>query len=136
MDDATLMQRKRLVGTLLVLPCQVERLAGVLPGLLAVSRQTTDLAEPCDPVGTTYQRARVDIFPDRLLQQYAPLREAPVQPRGIAQASREHAQPVTVPRGTTEGQALIEHPDGGLQVPLGEAQDAEADVGSEGKSQV
>ena len=50
-DNAKLVQRERLVGTLLLLPGQVERLAGVLPGLLAVSRQTTDLAEPCDPAG-------------------------------------------------------------------------------------
>jgi hypothetical protein len=31
--------------------------------------------------------------------------------------------------GTTEGQALLQHPDGGLQVPLGEVQEAEATVG-------
>ena len=48
-DGAQLVQRIRLVGTLFVLPGQVERLARVLPGLLAASRQTTDLAEPCDP---------------------------------------------------------------------------------------
>ena len=48
MDNAKLVQRERLVSAFLVLPGQVERLAGVLPGLLAVSRQTTDLAEPCD----------------------------------------------------------------------------------------
>ena len=50
MDDAKLVQRERLVPAFLLLPGQVERLAGVLPGLLAASRQTTDLAEPCDPV--------------------------------------------------------------------------------------
>ena len=53
MDDAKLVQRERLVPAFLLLPGQVERLAGVLPGLLAASRQTTDLAEPCDPVGMT-----------------------------------------------------------------------------------
>ena len=37
-DDAKLVQRECLVGTLFMLPGQVERLAGVLPGLLAVSR--------------------------------------------------------------------------------------------------
>ena len=50
MDNAKLVQRERLVPACLVLPGQVERLARVLPGLLAASRQTTDLAEPCDPV--------------------------------------------------------------------------------------
>ena len=53
MDGTKLMQRQRLVGTLFVLPGQGEGLAGVLPGLIAASRQTTDLAEPCDPVGKT-----------------------------------------------------------------------------------
>ena len=48
MDDAKLVQRERLVPAFLLLPGQVERLARVLPGLLAASRQTTDLAEPCD----------------------------------------------------------------------------------------
>jgi hypothetical protein len=38
-----------LVGPLFVLPGQVERLPGVLPGFLAASRQTPDLTEPCDP---------------------------------------------------------------------------------------
>ena len=51
MDDAKLVQRERLVPAFLALPGQVERLAGVLPGLLAASRQTTDLAEPRDLVG-------------------------------------------------------------------------------------
>ena len=53
MDGAKLVQRERLVPALLELPGQVECLARVLPGLLAASRQTTDLAEPCDPVGIT-----------------------------------------------------------------------------------
>ena len=52
MDDAKLVQRERLVPAFLLLPGQVKRLAGVLPGLLAASRQTTDLAEPCDPAGS------------------------------------------------------------------------------------
>jgi hypothetical protein len=67
MDNATLVQHKRLGPTLLELPGQVERLARVLPGLLAAFRQPTDLTEPCDPVGMTLQRACADIFPDRLL---------------------------------------------------------------------
>ena len=45
-DGAKLVQRERLVPACLVLSGQVERLAGVLPGLLVVSRQTPDLAEP------------------------------------------------------------------------------------------
>ena len=122
MDDAKLVQRERLVPAFLLLPGQVERLARVLPGLLAASRQTTDLAEPCDPVGMTLQRARADTFADRLLQQRAPLREAPLERIGIAQARRDRSQPVPVAGGTTEGQALLEHPDGVLQVPLGEVQ--------------
>ena len=122
LDDAKLVQRERLVPAFLLLPGQVERLACMLPGLLAASRQTTDLAEPCDPVGMTLQRARADTFADRLLQQRAPLREAPLERRGIAQARRDRSQPVPVAGGTTEGQALLQHPDGVLQVPLGEVQ--------------
>ena len=120
MDDAKLVQRQRLVGTLLLLPGQVERLAGVLPGLRAASHKTTDLAEPGDPVGLTYQHARAETLADRLLQQRTPLREAPLQRRGIAQVRRDRLQPEPVAGGTTEGQALVEHPDGVLQVPLGE----------------
>ena len=131
MDDAKLVQRLRLVARVLVLPGQVERLARVLPGLLAASRQTTDLAEPCDPAGMTSQRARADIFADRLLQQRAPLREAPLERRGIAQARHDLSQPGPVAGGTTEGQALLQHPDGVLQVPLGEVQEAEAAVGND-----
>ena len=51
LDGAQLVQRMRLVATLFVLSGQVERLVRMLPGLLAASRQTTDLAEPCDPEG-------------------------------------------------------------------------------------
>ena len=69
-----------------------------------------------------------DIFPDRLLQQRMPLREAPLERRGRAQARRDRSQPAQVAGGTTEGQALFQHPDGVLQVPLGEVQEAEADV--------
>jgi hypothetical protein len=47
MDNAKLVQRERLVPTCLLLPGQVERLVRVLPGFLAASRPTTDLAEPC-----------------------------------------------------------------------------------------
>jgi hypothetical protein len=128
-DDAKLVQRECLVGTLFVLPGQVECLAGVLPGLLAVSRQMTDLTELCDPAGMIFQRARADTFADRLLQQRAPLREAPLERRGRAQASHDPSEKATsVTGGTTEGQALVEPPDGVLQVPLGEVQVAEAGV--------
>ena len=40
-------------------------------------------------------------------------------------------KPVPVAGGTTEGQALLQHPDGVLQVPLGEVQVAEAAVGND-----
>ena len=107
-DNAKLVQRVRLVSACLVLPSQVERLACVLPGLLTASRQTTDLAEPGDPAGESLQGARVDTIADRLLQQHAPLREAPLQRRGIAQVCLDQSQPVSVARGTTEGQALLQ----------------------------
>ena len=97
MDNAQLVQRERLVPAFLVLPGQVERLARVLPGLLAVSRQTTDLAEPCDLVGQTSQPARADTFADRLLQQCAPLREAPLERIGRAQARRNRRNQFRLP---------------------------------------
>ena len=116
---------------LVQLPGQVECLVGTLPGLLAAPRQTPDLAEPCDPGGKTLQRARAETFVDRLLQQRAPLREAPLERIGITQARCDHSQPVPVAGGTTEGQALLQHPDGVLQVPLGEVQVAEAAMGND-----
>src|SRR5207302_9168277 len=61
----------------------------------------------------------------------APLREAPLKRRGIAQARRDRSQHGPVTRGTTEGQALIVYRDGVLQVPLGEVQAAEAVVGND-----
>jgi hypothetical protein len=51
MDGAKLVQCARLVSAVLDLSGQVERLARVLPGLFAVSHQTTDLAEPGDKAG-------------------------------------------------------------------------------------
>ena len=122
MDDAKLVQRVRLVPAFLLLPGQVERLARVLPGLRAASRQTTDLAEPCDPVGMTLQPAHAETFTDRLLQQRVPLREAPLERIGRAQARRGRPPQLPVAGDTTEGQALVEHPNGGLQVPLREVQ--------------
>jgi len=53
MDDAKLVQRDCLVPACLLLPGQVEGLTRVLPGLLATSRQTTDLAEHCAPMALT-----------------------------------------------------------------------------------
>ena len=88
LDGAQLVERMRLAPTFLLLPGQIERLAGVLPGLLTTSRKTTDLAEPGDPVGMTIQHAHADTFADRLLQQRTPLREAPLERRGRAQACR------------------------------------------------
>src|SRR5206468_6671736 len=88
-DNTKLVQCARLVPACLLLPGQVERLAGVLPGLLAASRQTTDLAEPRDPAGMIYQPARADIFADRLLHKRAPLSEAPLERIGRAQARHD-----------------------------------------------
>jgi hypothetical protein len=102
LDNAKLVQRARLVPAFLLLPGQVECLVHMQPGLLAASRQTTDLAEPCDPGGKTYQPARADTFADRLLQQRAPLHEAPLERRGIAQTHRDHSQVGPVAGGTTE----------------------------------
>src|SRR5262245_14601301 len=130
MDDAKLVQRDGLIATFLLLPSQVERLTGVLPGLLAVSRQATDLAEPCDP-GGRLGRDYVDTFPEPLLQQRAPLSEAPLERIGIAQACHDRWQESPVAGSTTEGQALVKHPDGVLQVPLGEVELAEAGVDSD-----
>jgi hypothetical protein len=67
LDSAKLVQRERLVPACLLLPGQVEGLAGVLPGLVVASRQTTDLAEPCNTGSMTEQSARADSFADRLL---------------------------------------------------------------------
>jgi hypothetical protein len=52
LDDAKLVQRVRLLAAFLLLPSQVKRPVGVLPDLLAVSRQTADLAEPREPAGS------------------------------------------------------------------------------------
>ena len=77
------------------------------------------------------QPARTETFADRLLQQRAPLRQAPLERRGIAQARHDHSQHGPVAGGTTEGQARLQHPDGVRQVPLGEVQVAEAAVGND-----
>src|SRR5262249_17846398 len=118
----------RLVPACLLLPSQVKRLARMLPGLLAASLQTADVAQPCQPVGIPEPPARAETFADPLLQQCAPLGEAPLQRRGITQARPNHLQPVPVAGGTTERQALLQHPAGVLQVTLGEGQETEAAV--------
>ena len=111
LDDAKLVQRLRLVSTLSVLPGQVKRLVCVQPGLLAASRQTTELAEPRDRVYMIWQRTRAGIFADPLLNKRTPLRQASPERRGIAQARRDRPKPGPVAGGTTEGQALLKHPD-------------------------
>ena len=58
----------------------------------------------------------------------APPRGGPLERRGVTQAHHNHWQHVPVASGTTEGQALLQHPDGGIQVPLGEVQVAEVVV--------
>src|SRR5262245_52936175 len=85
MGGTKLVECERLVPAFLLLSGQVKRLAGVLPGLIAAARQPTDLAEPCDPVGMIEQRACAGSVADRLLQQRAPRREAPLQRIGRAQ---------------------------------------------------
>jgi len=117
LDDAKLVQRARLVPTCFLLPGQVERLACVLPGLLAVSRQTTHLAEPRHPVGIP--RARADTFADRLLQQRTPLRQASLERRGRAQARREPWQPDPVGRRHDRGPGPAPTPEWRAPGPLG-----------------
>jgi hypothetical protein len=112
LNGAQLVQGVRLVAAFLEPPGQVERLARVPPGLIVAPRQATDLAEPCEPQGMMLQRARADTFVDCLLDKRAPLREAALERRGIAQGCRDRSQIGRVTRGTTEGQALVEHPDG------------------------
>src|SRR5439155_21388040 len=125
MDGAQLAECESFFPACLLLPGQVERLACVLPGLLAVSNQTTDLAEPRHPVGSM-TRAHADTFSDRLLQQRAPLSNASLERIGIAEIRYDRTQPVPVAGGTAERQALVEYPDGVLQIPFGEVELAEA----------
>src|SRR5262249_19584459 len=127
MAGAKLLRRLRLVSAVLELSSEAERLVRVLPGLLATSRQTTDLAEPDDQEGAL-PRARADIFVDPLLHQRASLREAPLERSGIAQARHNRAQRVPVAGSTTESQALLEHSDRVLQSPLDEVHIAEAEM--------
>src|SRR5262252_5360771 len=71
------------------------------------------------------QHARADIFSDHLLQQRTPLSEASLERIGMAEAHHDESQIEPLVGGTTEGQALVVHPNGVLQVPLGEVQGAE-----------
>src|SRR5262249_2262724 len=82
MDSVQLVQRARLVPARLLLSGQVQRLAARPPGLIEVSRQTTDLAEPYKRGGKL--GASADTFADRLLHQRAPLRKAPLERIGSA----------------------------------------------------
>ena len=77
MERAKLVQRARLVPAFLVLPGELEGLAGVLPGLLPASRQPTDLAELGDSERMVGQVPHEETCSHRLLQQRQPLREAP-----------------------------------------------------------
>src|SRR5262249_55182709 len=120
-----------LVSACLVLPGQVERLARVLPGLRAVARQTTDLAEPGDPVSMISQHTRADSDAAPLLQQRTPLREAPLERIGVAQARCDRSHIHLAARGTTEGQARLQHSDGVLQVPADEICVADVAVGND-----
>jgi hypothetical protein len=131
LDNTKLVRRQRLVPACLLLAGQGERLACVLPGLLATSRQPTDLAEPGDPAGMTFEGTRADRDADPFLQLCAPLRQAPLERRGKAQTRHDRWQPGPLAGGTTEGQSLVKHPDGVLQVPLRDIEEAEAAVGHE-----
>jgi hypothetical protein len=62
----------------------------VLPGLIAVPRQTTDLAKPYNPIGSM-TRAHTDTFSVRLLQQRTPLSDASLERIGIAQVCYDRA---------------------------------------------
>ena len=76
MDGTELEQRMRLVSTRLQLSGQVERLTGVLPGLVAASGEEIDRAE-LPEVGdiTAAQPAGAEIVPARLLQERQALGE-------------------------------------------------------------
>src|SRR2546430_17099470 len=88
----------------------------------------TDLAEQGEPVGLTLLHARAAIFPDRLLQQRAPLREAPLAREALAQARQDQAPPAPPGAGgPTAGQARLHHPDGRGQGLLVEVDPAAAD---------
>jgi len=92
LDNAKLVQRQRLVPACLLLPGQVLCPARMLPGLSAESRQTTDLAEPCDPAGQTDHPAYADTFADALPQQCASLRKTPLERIGRAQVRHNLGQ--------------------------------------------
>jgi hypothetical protein len=70
LDDAKLMQRERLVPVCPLLPGQVERLTGVLPGLVDASGEEIDRAELPEVADImAAQRACAEIVPPRLLQE-------------------------------------------------------------------
>jgi hypothetical protein len=91
----------------------------VLEGLVDAARQETNRAELRDKVGLVVQRAHTDPFPERLLQEGAPLSEAARERRRIAEGRCDRSSHIPVVGGATEGQATVQQADRGRQVPLG-----------------
>ena len=120
----------RLVSTRLLLSGQVERLTGVLPGLVDASGEEIDYAELPKVAGITpAQRACVEIVPARLLQECEALSKTSYLGVRLTQAPSDGSEHGLVVGGATEGQALLEHPNGRFQVPLSEVQGAETLAG-------
>jgi hypothetical protein len=86
MDSPQPAERLPLVPARLLLPSELERLVRLLPGLLPASSQQTHVAEPCHMEGLRLQRAGVETFLERLLQERAPVDEVARERVGIAQA--------------------------------------------------
>src|SRR5262249_33906910 len=107
LNDAKLAERERLEPALAVPLGQVERLACVLPSLLIVPLEETDRAEPCEIEGLRVQSAHAATFPERLLQERAPLGEVARKRQRIAEGSRGRSSDVPVVGGAAEGQALV-----------------------------
>src|SRR5215813_1796117 len=103
MDGAELAERFRLEPALPELPAQGERLVHVLHGLITAACQETDRAEPRDIAGLSMQRAAAATFPERLLQERAPLGEATHECISIAKARRGPFACIPVVSGATEG---------------------------------
>src|SRR5262245_3547911 len=80
-------------------------------------------------VGMCVQRTRVNIVPERVFQESKPLGNASRQSIRMTQPRCDPSPPIPVVTSATQGQALVEDPDGMRQVPLDEIQQAEAPVG-------
>jgi hypothetical protein len=105
----------------------VERLTGMLVGLVDASGEEIDYAELPKVAGITpAQRARVEIVPARLLLENEALGKTSRVGVRLTQAPSNGTSDSLIVRGATEGHALLEHPDGCFQVPLSEVQTAEA----------